>query len=73
MLEENEAPPAQEQTCEAAATVCMALTKTGHPCKNRPLAGSIYCSIHQLRPVAGPPARTDGAEIAEATAGISLR
>jgi diacylglycerol O-acyltransferase len=26
---------------------CQALTKTGRPCKNRPVAGSDYCGIHR--------------------------
>jgi WS/DGAT/MGAT family acyltransferase len=26
---------------------CQALTKAGHPCKNRPLHGSRYCRVHQ--------------------------
>ena len=28
---------------------CQALTKNGHPCKNRTLADSEYCSIHQQK------------------------
>lgn len=31
----------------APATTCIATTVAGKPCKNRPLAGSSYCHVHQ--------------------------
>lgn len=38
--EDTEAPPPVPERCQA-------LTQTGKRCKNRPLAGSDYCQVHQ--------------------------
>lgn len=32
---------------EEPAETCQALTQAGKPCKNRPMAGSLYCRVHQ--------------------------
>jgi hypothetical protein len=43
-------PGGAEQNAEAAtraAERCQALTKSGKPCKNPPLAGSDFCYVHQ--------------------------
>jgi diacylglycerol O-acyltransferase len=46
MLESTQAP--QEKTPDR----CQALTKTGRPCKNRPLPGSNFCHVHQKQEAA---------------------
>ena len=43
--EEPAAEPDQE--LEGEPEHCQALTKAGTPCKNRPLAGSRFCRVHQ--------------------------
>jgi len=45
MIEET--APAAGATPEATTVHCQALTKTGRPCKNAPLAGSQFCRVHQ--------------------------
>ncbi|MFN8473437.1 MAG: wax ester/triacylglycerol synthase family O-acyltransferase [Anaerolineae bacterium] len=35
------------QPTNGSTAHCHALTKAGHPCRNKPLAGSVYCRIHQ--------------------------
>ena len=43
ILDTDEPEPAEEETLVR----CRALTQSGQPCKNPPLAGSDYCSVHQ--------------------------
>lgn len=46
---------------DAAQARCAALTKSGAPCRNRPLAGSTFCRVHQgARAVAPAPAEAEG-------------
>lgn len=44
--EAYEAQPVVQETAVAPATHCLATTKAGTPCKNKPLAGSDYCRVH---------------------------
>ena len=43
----TEEPPPEQVPAERAPARCQALTKTGAPCKNRPLSGSRFCHVHQ--------------------------
>ncbi|KAA3664015.1 MAG: TIR domain-containing protein [Chloroflexi bacterium] len=46
-----EAPPTdQPSKTEPAANQCAAITKSGSRCRNRVLAGGIYCGVHTKKP-----------------------
>ncbi|MBP7963516.1 MAG: wax ester/triacylglycerol synthase family O-acyltransferase [Caldilineaceae bacterium] len=40
-------PPAGRSAVEDVGGFCAAHTKTGNPCRNRPMAESAYCRVHQ--------------------------
>jgi len=39
--------PIMETVVEPRPTKCQAITKAGNPCRNKPLAGSQFCRVHQ--------------------------
>lgn len=41
-------PQVGRSIVEEAGGFCPAQTKTGNPCRNRPMAGSVYCRVHQI-------------------------
>lgn len=41
--------PMAEQPAPSTQLHCAAQTKQGQPCKNRPLAGMVYCRVHQAQ------------------------
>ncbi len=44
--------PTSLEDVEVEGAVCQAFTKTGQPCRNRPMRDSIYCRVHQPQPSA---------------------